>query len=128
MSQKNEFKTQVGVPNLVCPRVKGITSCCHTFPRIISKRIYCHSKCLEHFSIECRKTKISYPSRQTQRADNTVSQSKFEVLKARETCAKTVTIGFGLPFDWMKIGAFSEVSAKPITFRLSSDYHSVLHC
>jgi len=84
---------------------------------------------LDRFSTECRKTKtktkVSQPV--TKDTDDTLSQSKLEVMacrcrKARENEFERVTIGFGFTSDWMKNWreffrqTRSVVSAKPKLF------------
>ena len=73
---------------------------------------------IEWFSFECRKTKTKVITLANHKnTDNTVNQSKFEVItcsrrKARENACERVMIGFGFTSNWMK--KWRE-SFKPIT-------------
>ena len=61
----------------------------------------------------------SYPSRQSQTGRRQCTEpikgrcNNIILMQSGWTCAKKITIGFGLNFDWMKSGACSVVSAKP---------------
>jgi len=67
-----------------------------------------------------------------------MNQSKLEVItgswrKVRENTCERVTIGFGCTSDWIKkwreflSQLWGVESAKPITFRLSNENHSIIN-
>ena len=90
----NRTKTQLGVTNLVC----------HSFPRIFSTRIYCHSKYLEQFSIECRpKTKIKDILPDNHKLGRQCSEpikdrsNNTMLMQSGETCEKKSLLALVLP-------------------------------
>ena len=89
----NRTKTQVGVTNLVC----------HSFPRIFSTRIYCHSKYLEQFLIECPKTKIKVILPDNHKLGRQCSEPIKErsnntmLMQSGGTCEKTSLLALVLP-------------------------------